>query len=336
MPAADAGGNALTATYYVNDLIASMTGSGTTRTFTLDPSRRLRVWGDGTAATTHTDHYAGDSDSPAWVAENADGSSWTRNIVGIGGELVGIQDSVAGIALQLSNLHGDIVATASTSTSATGPTATFESTEFGLPRQAPSARYGWLGEKMRMMDSLTGLVLMGVRLYSPVLGRFLSVDPVEGGSFNNYEYALQDPVNKSDLDGTRALDDNGYRPRRFDAISRALYMGSPIPQRPRGVSQAYWMYVHVQKWMPVAGPTPWYCAGRLRNAGNMLGYLGQDPYFSSSRNQKRLARVAGWSIGGAAWLGLRYGGKAFRWFSTSPFTAAATLYNVGCSGYPNM
>ena len=42
---------------------------------------------------------------------------------------------------------------------------------------------------------------MGVRLYSPTLGRFLSVDPVAGGSSNAYDYAGADPINKFDLDG---------------------------------------------------------------------------------------------------------------------------------------
>lgn len=41
---------------------------------------------------------------------------------------------------------------------------------------------------------------MGVRLYSPTLGRFLSVDPLLGGGPNSYSYPV-DPINFSDLDG---------------------------------------------------------------------------------------------------------------------------------------
>ena len=43
---------------------------------------------------------------------------------------------------------------------------------------------------------------MGVRLYSPVVGRFLSVDPVDGGSASAYDYCGADPVNCTDLAGT--------------------------------------------------------------------------------------------------------------------------------------
>jgi hypothetical protein len=42
---------------------------------------------------------------------------------------------------------------------------------------------------------------MGVRLYSPALGRFLQVDPEVGGNSNPYDYCSGDAVNCTDLDG---------------------------------------------------------------------------------------------------------------------------------------
>jgi hypothetical protein len=51
---------------------------------------------------------------------------------------------------------------------------------------------------------------MGARLYLPAIGRFLSDDPVEAGSCNDYDYTCGDPINGSDLTGEAlAFDDGG-------------------------------------------------------------------------------------------------------------------------------
>ena len=113
-PAADAGGSTLTTSYFSNDMVASQSQGAITNTYQLDAAlrQRQRTQTGGGLEGTEIFHYAGGSDSPAWTQR---GSTWTRNIAGIGGELAAVQESGKEAVLQLTDLHGNVVATASLS-----------------------------------------------------------------------------------------------------------------------------------------------------------------------------------------------------------------------------
>lgn len=208
VPDADAlGSGALTAGYYVNDFVRSTAiAGGVTETCTADVGAdRIRSCSD-TGGASRTLHYSGDMDSPSWIAGS--GSTWTRNIAGMTGDLAAVYDSATAAAtLQLTNLHGDVIATATTSSTALA--STMEATEYGVPRGATGTRYAWLGGKLRAADTPGGLSVMGVRLYNPATGRFLQRDPVYGGNANAYTYPL-DPIQSFDLSGMYSMGDPVY------------------------------------------------------------------------------------------------------------------------------
>ncbi|MEM9668053.1 MAG: RHS repeat-associated core domain-containing protein [Pseudomonadota bacterium] len=79
-------------------------------------------------------------------------------------------------------------------------------TPFGEARLDPAGNDDNPNFTGHIRDHDTGLVYAQARYYDPVIGRFLSTDPVgfaEGGPgyFNRYAYTANDPVNNIDPDG---------------------------------------------------------------------------------------------------------------------------------------
>ncbi|MDT9682749.1 DNRLRE domain-containing protein [Streptomyces sp. TRM76323] len=193
--------------YYTSDLVHQQTADGKRQTWQLDATHRFRSWtvetGSGTTWTqteSKLNHYDSDGDNPRWIVENTATGVLTRNVESASGDLAATTGKTGDTVLQMTTIHGD-VALQLPLTASKAPTI-LDSDEYGNPREGQAAtRYNWLGAKQRSTETLTGLTLMGARLYNPSTGRFLSADPVYSGNANAYDYVYADPLNQYDLDG---------------------------------------------------------------------------------------------------------------------------------------
>ncbi len=206
LPSAYSGGGALTTSYYVNNQIKSQIQDGLTNTYELDSAGRQRKrTRSGSQSGTEVYHYASGSDMPVWIQE---GANWTRNISALGGALGAVQSSTGSVTLQLADMHGDVVATADIDPTKTKLLSTQSFDEFGTPLKSGAAKFGWLGSKGRRTEFPSGIIQMGVRSYVPKMGRFISPDPVAGGSASAYDYSNADPVNQFDLSGEKPYEND--------------------------------------------------------------------------------------------------------------------------------
>ena len=169
--------------------------------------------------------FTGAGDTPDFVTDSS--GTILEKYLQLPGGVTKTYRSGSERVFSLPNLHGDVFATTDAAGTLTG---TFTYDPFGnklatLPDNTTGgSTFGWVGQHQK--DTETNFTLqpteMGARVYLAKIGRFLQVDPVEGGVENNYVYP-PDPVNDFDLDGNWSIKS------AVKAVTTVASIGSMIP-----------------------------------------------------------------------------------------------------------
>lgn len=173
-----------------------------------------RVRQDSNGAQLLYSHYAKDG-RLLWQRDEVTGKR-INNVYFAGSLLAEISRPIGATTATITYLHTDALGSPiAKSNAGQGVIETSEYEPFGkLLNRANDNRAGYTGH---VMDGVSGLTYMQQRYYDPMIGRFLSVDPVTAyekplTNFNRYVYALNNPYKFTDPDGRDvvfSVDPNG-------------------------------------------------------------------------------------------------------------------------------
>jgi len=195
--------------YDVENRLISASG-GKTATLKYDPLGRLY---EVAGATTTRFLYDGDE----LIAEYVSGNATKRYVHGVAVDDPTVQYDGATLATRKflhSNHQGSIVAISDGS----GDATISKYDEYGVPQSGFSGRFGYTGQ---IWLAELQLWHYKARAYSPILGRFLQVDPVGyDDQVNLYSYVGNNPISNSDPTGEWTCAEK--KSPQCDVIAQAL------------------------------------------------------------------------------------------------------------------